>query len=72
MAAEIEKNAHQVLSKIDKIKNSILTMNPSIECPDLSNNLNKPGNVTLCAPNITNRHPIISNNTINIKSKYKN
>jgi hypothetical protein len=67
LAAEIEKDAHLVLKRIDKIKNSILTINPSIECPDLSNNLNKFSNIK-DAQDITNRHPI---NTINTKSKYK-
>lgn len=67
MATEIENNAHQLLKRIDKIKYSILTMNPSIECPDLSNNLKEPGNVTLYAQKITNRHPNIIKDT---KSKY--
>ncbi|XP_025418789.1 putative uncharacterized protein DDB_G0286901 isoform X2 [Sipha flava] len=67
LAAEIEKDAHLVLKRIDKIKNSILTINPSIECPDLSNNLNKFSNIK-DAQDITNRHPINTINTKNIHS----
>lgn len=67
LAAEIEKNAHQVLKRIDKIKNSILIMNPSIECPELSNNLNEFGSIKKDVQNIKNDdYPI---NTINTKSK---
>lgn len=36
MSVEIENNSHQVIKRLIKIKNSILSMKPSMELPNLS------------------------------------
>ncbi|XP_025203785.1 putative uncharacterized protein DDB_G0282133 isoform X2 [Melanaphis sacchari] len=71
MSVEIENNSHQLLKRLDKIKNTIVALNPLVEFPNLSADNKLDDTTTYNDENFKNHHPnnnLFSKNYHNIPS----